>query len=105
MENMGKTGANEKGAAAVPLREHTLTMEGRERARLAGVTAVSCFNDQEVVLETSAGEVALVGERLHIEQLNLDDGRLDVTGEITAIEYSDLTPKRERRGLFGRRKR
>jgi len=84
---------------------HTLTMEGRERAQLAGVTAVSCFNEQEVVLETSAGEVALVGENLHIEQLNLEAGRLDVTGEISAVEYSDLAPKREKHGLFGRRKR
>ncbi|MBR2942891.1 MAG: sporulation protein YabP [Clostridia bacterium] len=86
-------------------RQHTLMMEGRSRARLAGVTAVSCFNDQEVVLETSAGEVALLGEKLHIEQLNLEEGQLDVTGEIAAIEYSDLAPKREKRGLFGRRKR
>ena len=86
-------------------RAHTLTLEGRTRAKLAGVTAVSCFNDQEVVLETTAGEVAVVGEGLHIEQLNLDAGQLNVTGEICAIEYSDIAPKRERRGLFGRRKR
>ena len=86
-------------------RPHTLQLEGRERARLAGVTAVSCFNEQEVVLETSAGEIALVGENLHIEQLNLEDGQLDVTGEIAAIEYSDLAVKKERRGLFFRKKR
>ena len=87
-----------------PVRAHTLTMEGRERARLSGVTAVSCFNEEEVVLETSAGEVALMGAGLHIEQLNLEEGQLDVTGEISAIEYSDIAPKRERRGLFARRK-
>ena len=57
------------------------------------------------MLETTAGEVAVVGEGLHIEQLNLDAGQLNVTGEICAIEYSDIAPKRERRGLFGRRKR
>ena len=32
---------------------HMLTMQGRERAKLEGVTAVSCFNEQEVVLETT----------------------------------------------------
>ena len=70
---------------------------------LTGVTAVSCFNDREVVLETGEGEVALLGENLHIEQLNLDDGQLDVTGEIAGVEYE--TPrKQERRGLFGRKK-
>lgn len=83
---------------------HTLTLDGRARAKLTGVMAVSCFNDREVVLETSEGEVALFGENLHIEQLNLDDGQLDVTGEIAGVEYSETARKKERRGLFGRKK-
>lgn len=83
---------------------HTLLLDGRARAKLTGVTAVSCFNDREVVLETSEGEVALLGDNLHIEQLNLDDGQLDVTGEIAGIEYSEITKKKERRGFFSRKK-
>ena len=86
-------------------RVHTLTMEGRTRAQLTGVTAVSCFNDREVVLETGEGEVALLGEALHIEQLNLDDGQLDVTGEIAGVEYNGPVGRKERRGLFGRRRK
>ena len=87
----------------VQLPRHTLMLDGRARAKLTGVTAVSCFNDREVVLETGEGEVALLGENLHIEQLNLDDGQLDVTGEIAGVEYE--TPrKKERRGFFGRKK-
>ena len=91
----------EKSITQTP--KHTLLLDGRARAKLTGVTAVSCFNDREVVLETGEGEVALLGENLHIEQLNLDDGRLDVTGEIAGVEYE--TPRqKERRGLFGRKK-
>ena len=86
-------------------RSHQLTLQGRTRAKLSGVTAVSCFNEQEVVLETSEGEVALLGEGLHIEQLNLEDGQLDVTGEIAGIEYNGPTAKKERRSLFSRRKK
>ncbi len=92
----------EKSTVQIP--RHTLTLDGRSRAKLTGVTAVSCFNDREVVLETGEGEVALLGENLHIEQLNLDDGQLDVTGEIVGIEYSEAAKKKERRGLFGRKK-
>ena len=84
---------------------HTLSLEGRSRARLTGVMAVSCFNEREVVLQTSEGEVALMGAGLHIEQLSLEDGKLGVTGEITAIEYSAPSRKREHRALFGRRQR
>lgn len=90
---------------AIPQRAHMLTLEGRTKAHLAGVIAVSCFNEQEVVLETTAGEIALLGENLHIDQLNLEDGQLNVTGQIVGVEYSDLAPKKEKRTLFGRRKR
>ena len=92
--------------AAVPVRAaHSLTLEGRARAKLSGVTAVSCFNDQEVVLETAEGELALLGENLHIEQLNLEDGRLDVTGIISGLEYTEHMTVKERRGFFARRRK
>ena len=94
----------EQGMNANP-RPHMLTLEGRTRAQLSGVLAVCCFNEQEIVLETSEGEVALLGERLHIAQLNLDEGQLDVTGEIAGVEYNGPVGKKERRGLFARRKR
>lgn len=85
-----------------PAGGHQLTMDGRSRAKLSGVIAVSCFNEREVVLETTEGEVALLGEGLHIEQLDLEDGRLDVTGAISAVEYA-APARKERRGLFSRR--
>ena len=81
----------------VQLPRHTLMLDGRARAKLTGVTAVSCFNDREVVLETGEGEVALLGENLHIEQLNLDDGQLDVTGGDRGRRIRARRP-RERRG-------
>ena len=90
---------------AIKARTHTLTMEGRERARLTGVAAVCCFNDREIVLETSEGEIALLGEGLHIEQLNLEEGQLDVTGEIAGVEYNGPVKQKEKRGFFARRKR
>ena len=84
---------------------HSLTLEGRRKAKVCGVAAVSCFNDQEIVLDTAEGELALLGENLHIEQLNLEDGRLEVTGSISGLEYSERAAGREKRGLFWRRKK
>ena len=86
------------------MKRHTLLLEDRTHAKLTGVTAVSCFNDREIVLETDEGEVALLGEQLHIEQLNLDDGELDVNGDVVGIEYSEKARKREKRSWFGPRK-
>lgn len=84
---------------------HVLTLEGRTHARISGVTAVCCFNEQEIVLETSVGEVALLGQQLHIGQLNLEEGQLDVTGEIAGIEYNGPISRKEKRGFLVRRKK
>ena len=84
---------------------HSLMLDGRRKAKISGVAAVSCFNDHEIVLDTTEGELALLGENLHIEQLNLDDGQLMVTGSISGLEYSERSAGRERRGLFWRRKK
>ena len=86
-------------------RQHTLTLEGRSRARLTGVDTVCCFHEREIVLETSEGEVALLGEGMHIEQLNLEAGQLDVTGEIAGVEYNGPVHRKDKRGLFARKKR
>lgn len=87
------------------VKQHMLTLEGRVRARISGVTAVCCFNEQEIVLETSEGEVALLGQRLHIGQLNLEEGQLDVTGEIEGVEYNGPVNRKEKHGLLARRRK
>ena len=84
---------------------HALTLEGRTHARITGVTAVSCFNEREVVLETSEGEVALLGRGLNIERLNLEDGALGVTGEIEGVEYSGPVGGKGKKSLTGRKRK
>ena len=70
-------------------RPHTLTLEGRNRAVITGVTDVDNFNDTMIVMNTSAGAMTLVGSALHISKLNLDDGQLLVEGQIDALEYDE----------------
>jgi sporulation protein YabP len=70
-------------------RPHTLTIEGRSRAVITGVTDVDNFNDTMIVMNTSAGAMTLIGSALHISRLNLDDGQLLVEGQIDALEYDE----------------
>lgn len=80
--------------------EHTLILSGRSCATITGVEDVDCFNEQIVILKTPPGLLTLSGEGLNISQLNLEDGRLIVEGEITAIEYSQR--KKQGGGFFSR---
>ena len=67
---------------------HTLMLDGRSSATITGVEDVDCFNEQIVVLRTALGALTISGEGLNISQLNLEEGRLIVEGEIGALEYS-----------------
>jgi len=86
---------------AQPSAEHSLTLTGRTRAVLSGVEDVDCFNEQIVVLRTPLGDLTLTGDSLNISQLNLDEGRLVVEGEITSVEYA-RRGKSGSRGFFGK---
>lgn len=82
-------------------REHTLTLEGRQKAVITGVDGVDSFNEQMVVLATTAGTLTLLGDGLHISDLNLENGRLLVDGEIAALEYDERSRSRHT-SLFSR---
>ena len=71
------------------VKPHGLTLEGRQKAVITGVEGVDSFNEQMVVLATTAGTLTLLGEQLHVSRLNLEDGQLLVEGEIAALEYDE----------------
>ena len=79
---------------------HTLTIEGRERTVVSGVTDVLGFDEGLVNMETTAGALTVRGEGLHVEELNLEHGRIILTGEVAALEYGEETGARG--GFFGR---
>ncbi|ADU50229.1 sporulation protein YabP [Thermaerobacter marianensis DSM 12885] len=82
---------------------HTLTLAGRERLDLDGVQRVENFDDHTVVLETVMGRLTIRGEGLHIHELNLEEGRLRMTGRVSLLAYEDSAQRRrDRRNLLER---
>ena len=83
--------------AAAP---HSLSLEGREQLRVSGVEDVDRFDENEIVMTTTAGILIVTGEGLHIGKLSLDGGELHVDGRIESLSYED-TPT-SGGGLFSR---
>ena len=79
---------------------HQLTLEGREKLTVSGVEDVERFDENMIVMSTSAGTLVVSGENLHIGKLTLDGGELHVDGQIDAISYEDQGYGKSR--LFGR---
>lgn len=93
----------EKDTALQPFapKNHTLHLDNRQKAHLTGVTEVLAFDENQVVLRTESGDVALMGENLHVTQLMLEDGKMAVEGKVDSFLYT--SPRKSGR-LFGKRK-
>lgn len=90
----------EAAKAVRPGMPHALTMENRQKAALSGVSEVLAFDENQVILSTDCGEIALTGEGLHVTRLMLEDGQLTVEGRIDGVIYTQRGPHRR---LFGRK--
>lgn len=90
------------GSGKPEARAHTVQMERRRHAAITGVMDVCSFHETEIVLKVDTGLMVLTGENLHIGKLLLDDGKLDVEGQIDGIVYE--RPKLAKRGLLFRKR-
>ena len=79
---------------------HHLTLDGREKLTLSGVDHVERFDENEIVLHTSLGQLTVTGENLHIDRLSLDGGEMAVSGTVASLIYEE-TDSRDR-GFFSR---
>lgn len=64
-----------------------LLLEGRSELALTGVKAVDSFDEQLIQLDSELGGVAISGEGLQIGALDLDQGRVEVSGRIDAVAF------------------
>ena len=90
----------QKALRAPTEKQHTLILENRKHAALTGISEVLAFDENQVVLLTDSGEIALTGEGLHVTKLMLEEGQLTVDGKLDGIFY---TERNRRRGLFRRK--
>lgn len=71
---------------------HCLSMENRRKMSLNGVTDVSGFNENTILLQTTMGKLAIQGEQLHIGRIDLDLGLLELEGSISELAYAEDSP-------------
>lgn len=86
-----------KGIKSKP---HNITLEGREKLHISGVTDVGSFNDNEVIVRTQMGELVIKGEDLHISSLDVNDGDVMIKGLIHSIVYESKGAYKNDKGFF-----
>lgn len=68
---------------------HKITLEGRSRLSVTGVTDVESFDETMVVLKTNRGTLVIRGSGLHLQNLNLDGGQVSADGTVDSFLYED----------------
>lgn len=68
---------------------HNLILENRNKLSVSGVTDVDRFDESLVLLYTSMGELTVRGTDLHVNDLSVESGEMNIEGEIQSIVYGD----------------
>lgn len=69
-------------------RQHKMVVNNRKTGSLTGVKDVIAFDEGEVILETDMGVLVIKGQDLHVKRLNLENGEVDLEGQMDSFFYS-----------------
>ena len=80
---------------------HRITLERRQTALLTGIAEVNSFDEKEIRLMTTEGGLQIKGEGLHVKQLDLEQGNVEIEGKIDSLIYQQKG-MREKEALLKR---
>lgn len=83
-------------------RTHVLHMEDRKQLSLTAIMDVDSYSDTIVMCKTAFGDMIIEGEDLHVRELNLENGEMQLQGTITAITYTKEETDKKSVGFFRR---
>lgn len=70
---------------------HSLVLENRKHLTVSGVKDVDSFDEQNIIAESSLGEIHISGSGLKIIRFSNETGELSIDGDINGVVYSDVT--------------
>ncbi len=81
------------------MENHVIELENKSRLMVSAVTVVDAFDEETILADLADEGLVISGKNLHIEVLDLEEGKLVATGEIEALTY---TKKKAKTKLFDR---
>ncbi len=81
-------------------RQHMLQIAHRRAVVVEGVQRVHTFNPTLIVLATNMGVLTIRGRDLHVQHLDLEQGRFSAEGDIDSAVYTQGSGPRDRERLW-----
>ncbi|AIE58587.1 sporulation protein YabP [Bacillus methanolicus] len=85
-----------------PVQEHDIIMRSRRLLDITGVKQVESFDNEEFLLETVMGFLAIRGQNLQMKNLDVDKGIVSIKGKVYDIVYLDEHHGEKAKGIFSK---
>lgn len=93
---------NQSATTKGTVQEHDVIMRGRKLLDITGVKQVESFDNEEFLLDTVMGALAIRGQNLQMKNLDVDKGIVSIKGRIYDIIYLDEQQTEKAKGLFSK---
>lgn len=80
--------------------EQQLSLINRKRLAISGITEVLRFDDTAAMFDTVCGRLAVRGENLRVESMDVETGNVILKGTICALGYTG--DGNEKSGVLGK---
>lgn len=71
-------------------------MEDREKITVTGVTDVEHFNEEAILLFIQGGGLLIKGQKLHIQKLDLEEGKAIISGFVNSAAYTEKKDRQDK---------
>lgn len=84
------------------VQEHDVIMRSRKLLDITGVKQVESFDNEEFLLETVMGFLAIRGQNLQMKNLDVEKGVVSIKGRVYDISYLDEHQTEKAKGFFSK---
>ncbi|MBP2242593.1 sporulation protein YabP [Cytobacillus eiseniae] len=84
------------------VQEHDVIMRSRRLLDITGVKQVESFDNEEFLLDTVMGFLAIKGQNLQMKNLDVDKGVVSIKGKIFDLVYLDDQQGDKAKGFFSK---
>lgn len=79
------------------MENHYIEIENKRRISVTEVTSVEAFDEETILTNLKEEGLVISGKNLHIEVLDLEEGKMVAEGEIDSLVY---TKKKNKSGIL-----
>jgi len=80
--------------------KHEIKIDQRENVFVSGVNELISFDEENIIVDTQMDVLIIRGHGLHVTKLNLDNGELEIEGEIYEVRYEQQGVGQKNRASF-----